>query len=182
MSSFTSNLNKLEVLASVDETTIRQVVAGQATEITFDAYPDQTFSGQVLSVPLQCSLQGDVMVYSVPVSLDGGQDLSLRVGMTANIEILVGQVENALLVPTMALQSVGGLYQVLVPDNSDPEGEPVAAPVEIGLSNGTYTQVISGLNAGDQVVMQINAVNSGTTDMRDAMRAMSGSGQSRPPR
>ena len=59
----------------------------------------------------------------------------------------------------MALQNIGGLYQVLVP-GSDPSMEPEAVPVEVGLSNGTYTEIVRGLNEGDQVVMQLQASDS----------------------
>ena len=73
-------------------------------------------------MPLQGSLQGGVMVYEVPISLEGAEKLPLLVGMTANVAIRTGQAENALLVPAMALQNVSGLYQVLVPNTSDPTG------------------------------------------------------------
>ena len=145
-----ANLKTLQVVASVDETTIRQVSAGQAATITFDAFPGQSFTGKVLAVPLQGTLQGGVMVYDVPMSLTGAEKLSLLVGMTANVEIQVGQAANALLVPTMALQKANGLYQVLVPNTTDPNGAPEAVPVEVGLSDGTYTQITKGLNAGDR--------------------------------
>ena len=85
-----ANLETLQVVASVDETTIRQVSEGQDATITFDAFPGQSFTGEVLAVPLQGSLQGDVMVYGVPVSLTGAENLSLLVGMTANVEIQDG--------------------------------------------------------------------------------------------
>jgi HlyD family secretion protein len=154
-----ANLGELQVLASIDETTIRQVSAGQQASISFDAFPGQTFGGAVLSVPLQGSLQGGIMVYEVPISLEGADDLSLLVGMTANVDIATGQAEDVLLAPTMALQTVNGLYQVLVPNN-DPAGEPVSVPVEIGLSNGTYTEIVRGLNPGDQVVVQLSSSTS----------------------
>ncbi|HSN73969.1 MAG TPA: efflux RND transporter periplasmic adaptor subunit [Anaerolineae bacterium] len=165
-----ANLDELQVVASVDETTIRQVSAGQPASISFDAFPGQTFTGQVLSVPLQGTLQGGIMVYEVPISLVGADELPLLVGMTANVDIQTGQAENALLVPTMALQTINGLYQVLVP-NSDPEGDPISVPVEVGLSNGTYTQIVRGLNPGDQVVVQLSA-----SDSTGTLRGLGGSG------
>jgi HlyD family secretion protein len=155
-----ADLSSFEVVTTVDETTIRQVSAGQDAAISFDAYPDQTFTGQVLSVPLYGTLQGGVTVYDVPVSLVGAESLNLLVGMTANVEIQVGQATDALLVPTMALTRASGGYQVLVPNTVDPEGEPEAVPVQVGLSDGTYTQVIKGLNAGDQVLVELDASSS----------------------
>jgi len=152
-----ANLNQLQVVAAVDETTIRQVQAGQTANISFDAFPGQGFTGEVLSVPLQGTLQGGVMVYDVTISLEGADELALRVGMTANAEISVGQAQNALLVPAMALQNSRVGYQVLLANPADPTAQPQAVPVEIGLTNGTFTEVTSGLNVGDQVVVQLTA-------------------------
>lgn len=161
-----ANLNALQVVASVDETTIRRVTAGQAAQITFDALPGQTLQGQVQDVPLQGSLQGGVTVYDVPISLTGIEGLPLLVGMTANVKIAVGEAQNALLVPTMALQKVNGLYQVLIPNMADPKGQPEAVPVEIGLSDGSYTQIVRGLNEGDQVVVEIAATQTNNFNFR----------------
>jgi len=155
-----ADLGSMQVVASVDETTIRQVSAGQQASISFDAYPNQTFDGQVLSVPLYGTLQGGVTVYDVPLSLTGAEALNLLVGMTANVEIEVGHVTDALLVPTLALQKVSGSYQVSVPNTLDPAGEPETVPVQIGLSNGTYTQIVKGLIAGDQVIVQLDSTDS----------------------
>jgi RND family efflux transporter MFP subunit len=157
-----ANLSDLQVLASVDETTIRQVSAGQLAQITFDAVPGQTLQGQVGEVPLQGTLQGGVMVYEVPISLVGAEKLPLLVGMTANVKIAVGQAENALLIPAMALQKANGMYQVLVPNTTDPAGQPEAVPVEVGLSDGSYTQIVRGLNEGDNVLVQLSAAQSNT--------------------
>jgi HlyD family secretion protein len=172
-----ANLKTLQVVASVDETTIRQISAGQDASITFDAFPGQSFQGKVLSVPLQGSLQGGVMVYAVPVSLTGADNLALLVGMTANVEVQVGQAADALLVPTLALTKANGLYQVLVPNTSDPNGDPIAVPVEVGLSDGTYTQITKGLNPGDQVVIQMTASSSSGSNFRSSNTIMNVSRQ-----
>jgi RND family efflux transporter MFP subunit len=155
-----ADLGSLQVVASVDETTIRQVSAGQKASISFDAYPNQTFEGEVLSVPLYGTLQGGVTVYDVPLSLTGAEALNLLVGMTANVDIEVGHVTDALLVPTLALQKVSGSYQVSVPNTLGPAGVPETVPVQIGLSNGTYTQIVKGLIAGDQVIVQLDTTQS----------------------
>jgi len=160
-----ANLKTLQVVASVDETTIKQVSAGQDAVITFDAFPGQSFTGKVLSVPLQGTLQGGVMVYSVPVSLTGAEDLSLLVGMTANVEIQVGTATNALLVPTIALQQSNGMYEVLVPSTTDPNGATETVPVEVGVSDGTYTVVTKGLNTGDTVLVQLESTSSSNSNM-----------------
>jgi HlyD family secretion protein len=134
-----ADLQQLQVLASVDETTIKKVAEGQSAQITFDALPGQTLRGQVGEVPLQGTLQGGVMVYEVPVSLTGAEKLPLLVGMTANVKIQtctersrsIGQAQNALLVPAMAVQRGSSGYQVLIPNATDSQGEPMAVPVEV---------------------------------------------------
>lgn len=158
-----ANLSTQRVVASVDETTIRQVSEGQSASITFDAFPGQTFSGQVLAVPLQGALQGGVMVYEVPISLTGADDLPLLIGMTANVEIHAGDTSNALLVPTMALQQSNGQYQVLVSDPDDPAAEPEVVTVAVGLSDGAYTEVTGDLSAGDNVVVQLESSTSSSS-------------------
>jgi len=161
-----ADLRALRVLASVDETTIRQVAVGQKAEVTFDALPGQVLRGEVLEVPLQGTLQGNVMVYEVPISLEGVEGLPLLVGMTANVEIEVGQVEDALLVPAMAVQKSGGMYQVLVAEGGDVSGGLTAVPVEVGLSDGVYTQIVRGLNLGDKVAVQMSASQGGQFNFR----------------
>ena len=151
-----ADMKALQVLASVDETAIRRVAAGQTAQITFDAFAGQVFRGKVMSVPLQGALQGNVMVYEVPVSLTGTESLPLLVGMTANVQIQVGQVTNVVLVPALAVKQVNGMDTVLAP-NEEADGQPVVVQVEVGLSDGVNTQIVRGLKAGDKVLVQYPA-------------------------
>ncbi len=171
-----ADLSRLQVLAAVDETVIRRVAAGQGAVVTFDALPGQVLRGAVVSVPLQGTLQGGVTVYEVPVALEGAAGLPLLVGMTANVAIQTGEVKDALLVPTLALQRSGGRYQVRVPNTLDPGGMPEVVPVEVGLSDGVYTQVVRGLNEGDQVIVELSSSTSTTNPFR-GFGAMMGGGQ-----
>ncbi len=161
-----ADLSRLQVLAAVDETVIRRVAAGQGAVVTFDALPGQVLRGAVVSVPLQGTLQGGVTVYEVPVALEGAAGLPLLVGMTANVAIQTGEVKDALLVPTLALQRSGGRYQVRVPNTLDPGGMPEVVPVEVGLSDGVYTQVVRGLNEGDQVIVELSSSTNTTNPFR----------------
>lgn len=156
-----ADLSQLQVVASVDETTVRRVSQGQTADISFDAFPGQSFKGTVLAVPLQGALQNDVMVYQVPLSLEGADKLPLLVGMTANVDIQTAQAQDALLVPTIALQQVKGNYQVMLVNPNDPKADPIPTPVQIGLSDGINTQIVQGLKEGDQVVVTIQAATNG---------------------
>jgi multidrug efflux pump subunit AcrA (membrane-fusion protein) len=99
------------------------------------------------------------MTYDVPIRIQGAEDLPLLVGMTANVVIQTGSAENALLIPTMALSRSGGMYTVQVPNTLDSAGAPESVPVEVGLSDGSYTQIVRGLVEGDQVLVTLSAAD-----------------------
>jgi len=146
-----ADLSKLEVLATVDESDISQVAVGQEATITFDAFPGKKLSGKVLEVPLEGSLVQSVVSYEVPLSLEGGEGLALKSGMTANVKLQVGSRQNVLLLPVLAVKQGEDGNVVLVQDAS---AAAVQTRVETGLSNGTYVEVLRGLNEGDQVVVE----------------------------
>ena len=150
-----ADLTNLRVRAIVDETDISKVEIDQEVGITFDAFPGHVFWGQVLEVPLQGTLSQNVLTYEVPISLEGAEDVALKTGMTANLELVVGRRENALLVPALAVQQGETGNVVLVQDT--PQGTAVATPVQVGLSDGTYVEIVSGLIEGDRVVVQYQA-------------------------
>jgi HlyD family secretion protein len=161
-----ADLSDLRVLATVDETDISEVEVGQEAEITFDAFSGRKFRGQVLEVPLEGSLVQNVVSYEVPVSLEGTEGISLRSGMTANLSIVVGRRQNVLLVPVLAVQQGEDGDVVLVQDT--PGGEAVATRVEVGLTDGTYVEVLRGLNEGDQVVVEYEASTQQNGNFRGA--------------
>jgi len=116
--------------------------------ITFDALPGQSFRGQVLEVPLQGTLTSNVVTYQVPVSLEGEEGAAILPGMTANVTVITGERTDALLLPILALQQDESGYYVILEDGT-------AAPVEVGLDDGTYVEVVGGLIEGDRVLVEI---------------------------
>ena len=172
-----ADLSNLRVRAFVDETDISQVEVGQEVEITFDAFPGRKFQGQVLEVPLQGNLVQNVLTYEVPVSLEGPEGVPLKTGMTANLKIVVGQRENVLLVPALAVQQGEEGNVVMVQDS--PQGSTVQTPVEVGLSDGLYVEVLRGLNEGDQVVIEYQPAQE-TGGFRAIRGMFPGGGEQRP--
>ena len=150
-----ADLTDLREYGIVDETDITKLEIGQLVETTFDAFPGRKFWGEVLEVPLQGKLVQNILTYEVPLSLQGGEDVALKPGMTANLKIVVGHADGALLVPTMAIQQ--GEDGNVVYIQSGPEGATEATLVQTGLSSGTYTQIVAGLVEGDQVVVTYEA-------------------------
>ena len=174
-----ADLSNLEVRAFVDETDISKVEIGQEVEITFDAFPGQQFRGQVLEVPLQGNLVQNILTYEVPVSLEGPEGVSLKPGMTANLKIVVGQRENVLLVPALAVQQGEEGNLVLVQDS--PQGPAVQTRIELGLSDGLYVEVVRGLNEGDQVVIEYQPTEEGPAGFPGFKRMFPGGGGTQKP-
>jgi HlyD family secretion protein len=145
-----ADLNTLEVLTSIDETDISNVKTGQDAQITFDAFPGKRFQGKVLEVPLQGQLSQNVVTYEVPVSLEGTDGVALLPGMTANVKIILGQRQNALLLPVLAVAQGDNGNEVLLESGTGT----VTTPVEVGLNDGVNVEIVRGLNEGDKVVVQ----------------------------
>ncbi|MCG2767038.1 MAG: efflux RND transporter periplasmic adaptor subunit [Anaerolineae bacterium] len=146
-----ADLNDLEITASVDETEISKLRVGQKASITFDAFPSIRLHGEIQEIPLEGSLIQNIVTYKVRVSLEGVEDVDIFPGMTANLTIVVGQNENALLVPALAIQQSDDGNVVILQDAS---GSTVVTPVQVGLSNGIYVEILRGLVDGDQVLVQ----------------------------
>ena len=144
--------NDLRVRAYVDETKITQVQVGQEARITFDAFPGVTFRGVVLEVPVEGALQGNVVTYEVPMSLEPAEGVSLKPGMTANIKIETASKQNVLRLPAYAISQSSEGWVVNVQDAG---GTITQALVQIGISDGTYVEIVRGLNEGDVVVAQL---------------------------
>jgi len=159
-----ANLNELEIMASIDESDITKVEAGQKATITFDAFPGLRFQGEVLEVPLEGNLQSSIVTYEVPLSLEGAEDVNITPGMTANLTIIVGQTEDALLVSALAIQQGEEGNVVMVQES--PGGEFLVTPVQVGLSNNLYVEILRGLNEGDQILVRYEAEEE-AIDFRD---------------
>lgn len=98
-----TDLSKLEILASVDESDIAAITAGMPVRFSVSAYPNDVFKGAVRQVRLSSASQENVVNYKAVISVDNS-DLRLVPGMTAEVDFIVEQVEDALLVPNAALR------------------------------------------------------------------------------
>lgn len=98
-----SDLTKMQVQANVDEADIGQVMMGQPVTFTVDAYPSETFTGDVRQVRLQPVVTSNVVTYTVIVNAPNPAK-KLMPGMTANITVLVQKIDSVLLVPGKALR------------------------------------------------------------------------------
>ena len=141
----------LEVLARVPEVDISQIRPGQPVEVIADAYPDEAFQGTVRLVAPAAVRERDVTSFEVRVQLNEGQDKLLS-GMNVDLNFLGDRLQNALVVPTVAIVTKEGKTGVLVPDS---ENQAVFKPVTVGPSIGDQIQVLEGLDEGDRVFLEL---------------------------
>jgi len=141
------------VKGKVDEADIAHVYLGQAARIKVESFRDRYFQGKVTKISPMGVEKDNVTTFEVRVSINnpGGE---LKAQMTANAEILLDEHKNVLTVPENAVLYDGQKKaSVEIPDKSKKEGWR-KEPITVGLSNGSVTEVLSGLKEGDQVVLQ----------------------------
>jgi len=141
----------LIVVANLDETDIGLVSNGQKVNVWLEAYPDTKFPCEVEKIAYDARIVSNVTMYEVDVRPLKLPDFA-RSGMTANLEFVLQERSNVLAVLTAAIQDADGQTEVLVPSaNLD---APETRPVEVGISDDRYTEIISGLEGGDEVLVQ----------------------------
>ena len=143
----------LEVLAEVPEVDVRQLRVGQSVEVVADAYSDQVFQGKVRLIAPEAVVKQNVTSFQVRIELTSGFD-KLRSGMNVDTTFLGDQVNNALVVPTVAIVSKDGDPGVLIPDDKN---RPQFRSVVLGSTVGNQTQILEGLKTGERVFTDIPA-------------------------
>jgi HlyD family secretion protein len=137
----------LEILAEVPEVDVGQIRPGQAVEIRADALPNQVFTGEVRLVAPEAIVQQNVTSFQVRISLLSGQDKLLS-GMNVDLDFLGDRLDNAVVVPTVAIVTKDGENGVLVPGERN---KPEFRPVTLGIAVGNQTQILEGIEPGDRV-------------------------------
>ncbi len=146
--------NRLTVKAEVDETDIGSIKVGQRASIVLDAYSKEKFPAKVTAIAYDATTVNNVTIYEVDVSPIKPIE-QMRSGMTANVDFVILDKENVLVVPTSAIQYEGDKTIVLTPDpNNKNEMIPRKTDVKTGETNGKFTEIISGLNPDDSVLIK----------------------------
>jgi HlyD family secretion protein len=141
------------VQGKVDEADIAHVYMAQPARIKVESFRDRVFQGKVTKIAPLGVEKDNVTTFEVRVSIDnpGGE---LKANMTANAEIILDEHKNTLTVPENAVIYDNQKHaSVEVPDKNQKEGKR-KVPITVGLSNGSLTEVLSGLKEGEQVVLQ----------------------------
>ncbi len=141
------------VQGKVDESDIGKVYMNQPARIKVESFKDKTFLGKVTKIAPLGVEKDNVTTFEVRVSIDnpGGE---LKANMTANAEIILEEHKGVLTVPEQAvIYDKDRNASVEVPDPNEKKGRRKVS-IKAGISNGTRTEVLSGLNAGDTVILQ----------------------------
>lgn len=162
------DLTDMRVIADVDEADIGDVKEGQRVTFTVDAFPDDTFEGQVTQVRQEATTESNVVTYEVVISAPN-DDLKLKPGLTANVVIFTMEAKDVLAVPSKALRftpreamlnsdetitDTDAKEKVWVKEGSNLK----AVAVETGMTNGTLTQITKGLKPGTHVLTEVTAM------------------------
>ena len=161
------DLTNMQVVANVDEADIGGVKEGERVTFTVDAYPDETFQGTVKQVRQEATTTNNVVTYEVVISAPN-TNLNLKPGLTANVTIFTAERSGVLIVSSKALrytptkETVGHMKIVDGGGKSKVwviEGNTIkSVPVHIGMTDGTHTQILSGVSRGQVIVTGVSAV------------------------
>ncbi|MDD5876556.1 MAG: efflux RND transporter periplasmic adaptor subunit [Prevotellaceae bacterium] len=159
------NLKEMQVVADVDEADIGDVREGERVTFTVDAYPDDTFEGTVKQVRQEATTTNNVVTYEVVISAPNA-DLKLKPGLTANVTIYTAERKNVTCVPSKALRYTPtketiGKRKIVDCNGKNKvwtlEGNNIVAHrVNIGMTDGTNTELLDGMKTGTQVITGIS--------------------------
>lgn len=147
------DIHQVYVKGKVDESDIGRVYIGQPARIKVESYKDKTFLGKVTKISPMGVEKDNVTTFEVRVSIDNSSG-ELKSQMTANAEILLEEHKGILMVPEGALiYDKDRKASVEVPDPAAKDGHK-KVDVTVGISNGSKTELLSGLKEGQQVILQ----------------------------
>lgn len=145
--------NKLQANVNLTEIDVTKVRVGQKATLTLDAFSDKTFTGVVSAINTSGTSSSGVTAYPTTITFDTAVD-NIYPNMGVNAQIITSIKDNVILVPLSAVQTVNGQSTIRLLQNN----QAVPVDVEVGESNDTQTEIISGIKVGETVVIgSINA-------------------------
>lgn len=162
------DLKDMQVVANVDEADIGDVKEGERVSFTVDAYPNDTFEGVVKQVRQEATTTNNVVTYEVVISAPNSE-LKLKPGLTANVTIYTAERQNVLCVSTKALRFTPTQDLIKGCKIVDCKGKNKvwtregntfkAHAIQIGMSDGIHTEILSGVSKGLEIITDAKAAN-----------------------
>ena len=155
-----ADLGNLEVLVDVDEVDIGKIQVGQEAAISVDAFPDKSYQGVVREIASMTSSRREVgITYRVKARIIN-PDKALKLGMTANLDFLLGKMEQVLTIPKSAVITEGDVQFVFIVNNGTLSRKTIAT----GFEGEEFMAITSGLQAGEKVVVGIKTESGGAEE------------------
>jgi HlyD family secretion protein len=140
-----------QVVANLSENNIAQVRLGQTVKLKADAFPGKTFEGKVSQIAAQATVAQNVTSFEVKIALpDAESQKLLRSGMNVQAEFQVGELKDAIVVPTVAVVRQQRSTGVFV---AGPDNKPKFTRIETGVTVNNKTEVKSGLKGNERVLI-----------------------------
>lgn len=166
------DLSTMKAEVQINEVDIPDVKIGQSVNITFDAIDGLNVTGKVEKIDALGTLSSNVVTYNVVVSFDS-LDERIRPQMSVSTEIVTNSKQDIITVSSSAIKTQNRENYVQIMKNGVPENR----KVELGIANDTNTEIISGLNVGDEVVTQ--TINSSTSSSSNSSSSSSSNSSSK---
>ena len=158
--SIAQDLTKMQIDTSVDESDIGNIKVGQDVEFIVDAYPDSTFKGRVWQIRNAPITVQNVVTYDVVIKVDN-PELKLKPGMTANVSIIISTKKDVLKIPNAALRFRLSEKGTQTSEKKGPgvwileKVKPMRVPVTSGISDGSFTELLSGdIREGQELIVE----------------------------
>jgi len=162
-----NDLTKMKVEAHVSEADIGKLREGQEAVFEVDAYPGQQFKGRIQQIRNVSITNNNVVTYDVVILVSNNDELKLKPGMTAEVQILVANQNDVLRIPTAALRFIPLPSSPLDQDSNDLQNSPTvwillkngrlkAISVETGISDDIFTQILGGdIEKGQEIIIGV---------------------------
>jgi HlyD family secretion protein len=147
-----SIISKNEVTANIAEKNIAQIKIGQNVLISADAFPDEIFEGRVSKIATQATVEQNVTSFEVTVTLVGEKAHRLKAGMNISADFQIGQKEDVLTIPTIAVTRKDNVTGVFV---GSPNQPPRFVPITIGTTIDDRTEVKDGLKGDEHILLNV---------------------------
>jgi HlyD family secretion protein len=169
---YLADLSRMYVLVAVDESDIGGIQKGQKAQITVDAFPTKEFQGAVVRVAAKGVSSSNVVTFEVKVEVTSPEKELLKPGMTANVEVVIVDKKDVLRVPAEAIQQTSRECFVMTLNADQTTSR---KDITVGKTDGDWTEILSGLREGEQVVITQKNQSIWRSGGQDSKQSMSSS-------
>ena len=144
-----ADMSRLFIIADVDEADIGRIHVHQPVRITTDAFPDKKIEGKVLRIAPKGEVENSITIFKVKIEILGAGKSLLKPMMSANVDIISKELKDVLNVPREAVRKKKGESFAAILENDLPK----EIPVTTGIQNPIRVEIVSGLEAGQEVLL-----------------------------